>query len=81
MASRFVHDWLEGWSTRDVERIMAHYDEAATFQSPSVLALQPASNGVVSGRDAIRELSISYRWNGFPRYDLNFKTLSSDLPQ
>jgi predicted ester cyclase len=35
---------------------MAHYDEAATFQSPSVLALQPTSNGVVSGRDAIREL-------------------------
>jgi hypothetical protein len=27
-----------------------------TFQSPSVLALQPASNGIVSGRDAIREL-------------------------
>ena len=54
--ARFVQDWLEGWNTRDVERIMAHYDEAATFQSPSVLALLPASNGVVSGRDAIREL-------------------------
>lgn len=54
--ARFIQDWLEGWNTRDVERIMAHYDEAATFQSPSVLALQPASNGVISGRDAIREL-------------------------
>jgi hypothetical protein len=48
--ARFVQGWLEGWNTRDVDRIMAHYDEAATFQSPSVLALQPASNGVVSGR-------------------------------
>ena len=37
---------------------MAHYDEDANFQSPTVLALQPASNGVVSGRDAIRELYV-----------------------
>ena len=47
----------KGGITRDVERIMAHYDEAATLQSPSVLAPPPASNGVVSGRVAIRELS------------------------
>ena len=37
---------------------MAHYDEDANFQSPTVLALQPASNGVVSGRDGIRELYV-----------------------
>ncbi len=54
--ARFVQDWLEGWNSRDVDRIMAHYREDATFQSPSVLALASQPDGIVRGRAAIRNL-------------------------
>jgi hypothetical protein len=53
--ARFVQDWLEGWNTRDLDRMMHHYAETAVFQSPSVLVLRPGSDGCVRGRAAIRE--------------------------
>ena len=54
--ARFVQDWLEGWNTRDLDRFMHHYAETAVFQSPSVLVMNPGSDGVVRGRAAIRDL-------------------------
>jgi ketosteroid isomerase-like protein len=54
--ARLVDDWLSGWNGRDLDRIMAHYAEDATFQSPSVLALVPGSDGILRGRAAIRAL-------------------------
>jgi hypothetical protein len=56
--ARFIQDWLEGWNSRDVDRIMTHYSEHATFQSPSVLALKPKGEAIVRGRAAIRELYV-----------------------
>jgi ketosteroid isomerase-like protein len=29
---RFVQDWLEGWNSRNPDRIMAHYADDAIFQ-------------------------------------------------
>ena len=37
--ARFLQDWLEGWNGHDLDVIMRHYAETATFQSPSVLVL------------------------------------------
>ncbi len=54
--ARFVQDWLEGWNTKDLDRIMAHYAVDATFQSPSVIALTPSGDGMLRGRDHIRQL-------------------------
>lgn len=56
--ARFIQDWLEGWNSRDVDRIMTHYSEHATFQSPSLLALEPKGDAIVRGRAAIRELYV-----------------------
>ncbi len=49
----FVQDWLEGWNSRNPDRIMAHYAEDAVFQSPSVLALGGSSDGTVRGKREI----------------------------
>jgi ketosteroid isomerase-like protein len=51
-----VRDWLEGWNGHDLDRVMAHYAEEASFQSPTVLLLAPGSNGIVHGREAIRRI-------------------------
>jgi hypothetical protein len=54
--AHFLQDWLEGWNGHDLDRIMLHYAEDATFQSPSVMVLHPESGGLVRGRAAIRTL-------------------------
>ena len=54
---RFVQDWLEGWNSRDPDRIMAHYADDAVFQSPSVLALGGSSDGSVRGKEEISEFT------------------------
>ena len=54
--ARFVQHWLEGWNLHDLDRIMSHYAEDATFQSPSVVALGMGADGTVRGRTAIRAL-------------------------
>ena len=54
--ARFVQEWLEGWNGHDLDRIMRHYAEDATFQSPSVLSMMPGTDGLLRGRAAIREL-------------------------
>ena len=53
----FVQDWLEGWNSRNPDRIMAHYAEDAAFQSPSVLALGGSSDGIVRGKLEITEFT------------------------
>src|SRR5436309_15837837 len=50
---RFVQDWLEGWNSREPDRVMAHYADDAIFQSPSVLALGASPDGIVRGRTEI----------------------------
>ena len=54
--AHLVREWLEGWNTRQLDRVMAHYAEDATFQSPTVLLRVPGGDGIVRGRAAIREL-------------------------
>ena len=54
---RLVQDWLEGWNSRNPDRIMAHYAEDAVFQSPSVLALGGSGDGVVRGKKEITEFT------------------------
>jgi ketosteroid isomerase-like protein len=54
--ARLVQDWLEGWNGRDLDLIMRHYAEDATFESPTVLLFVPGSDGTVRGRGAIRDL-------------------------
>jgi hypothetical protein len=54
--TQMVQEWLEGWNGHDLDRVMVHYAEEATFQSPTVLLRVPGSDGTVRGRAAIREL-------------------------
>jgi ketosteroid isomerase-like protein len=54
--ARLVQEWLEGWNGRQLDLVMAHYAEDATFQSPTVLLRVPGSDGTVRGRAAIRDL-------------------------
>jgi hypothetical protein len=50
----FAHDWVEGWNSHDLDRILAHYDDDVTLVSPIAIKLLNG-DGVVQGKDALRE--------------------------
>lgn len=54
-SQRFVLDWLDAWNDHDVERVLAHFADDAVFTSPVAARAIPGSNGVVRGKNAIRE--------------------------
>lgn len=53
--ARIVQDWIEGWTTRNLDQLMSHYADDAIFISPSVLVTHPESDGMLRGKAAIRK--------------------------
>jgi len=51
-ARQFAHDWIAGWNSHDLERILAHYAEDIVFLSP--MAEARVGNGRVVGKPALR---------------------------
>ena len=54
-ASDFVRGWLEAWNAHDLEAVLGHFAEGATFTSPVAARIVEGSNGVVRGKAALRD--------------------------
>jgi hypothetical protein len=54
-AAQFVQNWLAAWNGRDVEAVLAHFDEDATFASPVARKLGIGQDGLLVGKAAIRD--------------------------
>jgi ketosteroid isomerase-like protein len=68
----FADDWIAAWNARDLEKILAHYDEGIEFTSPFVARLQGDARGTLTGKDALR----SYFQTALERFpDLHFELL------
>lgn len=69
-AREFAQDWVDAWNSHDLERILAHYDDAVVLTSPVALKLLPG-DGTVRGKDALREYFLR-GLHAFPdlRFDL-----------
>lgn len=46
--------WVEAWNTRDLERVLALYDEAAVMTSDRVPFLGFDASGTVRGKESLR---------------------------
>ena len=46
--------WVEAWNSRDLERVLALYDEAAVMTSDRIPILGFDASGTVRGKDALR---------------------------
>jgi ketosteroid isomerase-like protein len=53
-ALRFAEEWVAGWNSHDLDRIMAWYADDVVFRSPLAARIVPGSDGVVRGREALR---------------------------
>lgn len=52
---RFAQDWIAAWNARDVNSVLAHFHEDATFSSPVALRIGHGKDGVLNGKPAIRD--------------------------
>ena len=51
-AVKFANDWAAAWNARDIERVLASFDEGVTFVSPTALAV--AGTPTIQGKAALR---------------------------
>jgi len=51
----FAEDWAAAWNARDIERVLDHFHEDATFSSPFAKRVRPVSGGRLRGKAEIRD--------------------------
>jgi ketosteroid isomerase-like protein len=54
-ATEWATQWVEAWNRRDVEAVLAHFDDTVEFSSPLVTQFTGAADGIVRGRAALRD--------------------------
>jgi hypothetical protein len=53
-AEKFVKSWEEAWNAHELDRVLDHFHEEASFASPIAERLLGGSGGVLVGKAAIR---------------------------
>lgn len=51
----FADQWLKAWNAHDIEGVLAHFHDDATFSSPFARQILPATGGKLRGKTAIRD--------------------------
>ena len=54
-ARQFVDDWLRHWNAHDLDALLGHFADDVTFTSPVASRVLPGCDGVLRGKDALRE--------------------------
>jgi hypothetical protein len=54
-AAAFAKSWIDSWNAHDLEKILSHYSEDFTIESPLAIKLYPQSNGLVVGKNEVRK--------------------------
>jgi ketosteroid isomerase-like protein len=71
-AKQFAEEWVSSWNAHDLDRILNHYSDDFTIETPMASKLMPGSNGVVEGKSAVK----AYWTLGLERIpDLKFEVI------
>ena len=54
-ALEFAREWIDAWNSHDLDRILSHYTDDVEVSSPLVVQRLGNPDGVVNGKDAVRE--------------------------
>ena len=54
-ATAFSKSWVDAWNAHDLEKILTHYTEDFTIESPMAVKLYPQSRGTVVGKNEVRK--------------------------
>ncbi len=55
MTKEFARDWVGAWNAHDLEKILTHYSEDFTIETPMAAKLYPQSHGTVLGKSEVRK--------------------------
>jgi ketosteroid isomerase-like protein len=53
-ADTFARDWIEGWNSRDLERVLAHYADDFEMTSPLIVERLGIADGRLKGKETVR---------------------------
>ena len=53
-ALNFADEWVAGWNSHDLERILTHYADDVMFSSPHIIERLGKPSGEVHGKDELR---------------------------
>jgi len=68
----FADEWLAGWNSHDLERILSHYTDEIEFRSPLIVSIAGNTSGLIRGKGALRD----YFAAGLKKYpDLTFRPI------
>ena len=54
-ATAFARSWVDAWNAHELEKILSHYSEDLTIESPMAVKLYPQSGGTVIGKNEVRK--------------------------
>ena len=54
-ASEFVDSWIRAWNAHDLDGVLSHFSDDVVFSSPVAVRLLAGSDGVIRGKQALRE--------------------------
>jgi hypothetical protein len=54
-AQDFAAGWARAWNAHELEAVLAHFADDATFASPAAARIVPGSDGIVRGKAALRD--------------------------
>jgi ketosteroid isomerase-like protein len=55
LTNQFANDWVEAWNSHDIERILSHYSDDFTIETPMATKLFPESKGLVIGKKKVKK--------------------------
>jgi len=53
-AEHFAQEWLEAWNTRDLDRVLSHYEEDFEMSSPLIAQIMGEEGGRLKGKNKVR---------------------------
>lgn len=53
-ATAFAEEWITAWNSHDLEKILSHYSEDFSIESPLALKRFPETKGTVFGKENVR---------------------------
>ena len=54
-AEHFAEEWITSWNEHDLEKILSHYTEDFSVDTPLAMKRLPETKGLIQGKDSIRE--------------------------
>jgi ketosteroid isomerase-like protein len=79
VAEAFVKEWIDAWNSRDLERILHHWDDDCVFSSPLVARLFDEPSGRVRGKAALRAYwTVGLEKNPDLRFELDAVHVGAD---